>query len=120
MSSVDVMDVMSELQIHSKQDLSKFRAAIKTARASFPSPPPKRFQSEEPKRFQSEEELFEHLEAAAARSSDTGAQAPVGVGAKAAEVYPDNGPDSEAIKFVRKVYSSGAPSITCFTGRFSS
>jgi hypothetical protein len=68
-----------------------------TARASFPAPAPKRFESEE--------QLFEHLEAAAARSSSAGAQA------KAAKVYPDNGPDSEAIKFVRKFWSSGAPSI---------
>lgn len=94
---------MSELQIQSEQDLSKFRAAIMTARASFPAPAPKRFESEE--------QLFEHLEAAAARSSSAGAQAPCGAGAKAAKVYPDNGPDSEAIKFVRKFWSSGAPSI---------
>jgi hypothetical protein len=101
MSSVDVM---SELQIQSEQDLSKFRAAIKTARASFPAPAPKRFESED--------QLFEHLEAAAARSSSSaGAQAPCGAGAKAAKVYPDNGPNAEAIKFVRKFWSSGAPSI---------
>ena len=95
---------MSELQIQSEQDLSKFRAAIKTARASFPAPAPKRFESED--------QLFEHLEAAAARSSSSaGAQALCGAGAKAAKVYPDNGPNAEAIKFVRKFWSSGAPSI---------
>jgi len=94
---------MSELQIQSKQDLSKFRAAIKTARASFPAPGPKRFESED--------QLFEHFEAAAKRSSSAGAQALGGSSAKAAKVYLDNGPNSEAIKFVRKFWSSGAPSI---------
>ena len=92
---------MSELQIQSEQDLSKFRAAIATARASFSAPIS----------FQSEEELFEHIEAATARTSDTNAQAPCGAPAMKAKVYSNNRPDAEAIKFVRKFLSSGSPSM---------
>ena len=88
------VNVKSDLEIQSEQDLSKFRAAIATARALFPAPAPKSFQSEE--------ELFEHIEAATAR-----AQAP----AMKAKVYSNNGPDAEAIKFVRKFLSCGSPSM---------
>jgi len=96
MSSLWIDARKSELQIKTEQDLSKFRAAIETARASFPSP--------QPQRFNTEEELFEHLEAF------DRTRAASGTAAKAATVYPNNGPDSEAIKFVRKFWSSGAPS----------
>jgi hypothetical protein len=90
------IDVKSELK--TEQDLSKFRSAIAAARASFAAAPPKHFQNEE--------ELFKHVEAFAAPF-----QAPVVEGAKAAKVYPNKGPDAEAIKFVRKFFSSGERSI---------
>jgi hypothetical protein len=79
------------IDVKTTEQEAKFRAAISTARASFAAP----------KCFKSEEELFEHLEAVAAR-----AQGPV-----VAKLYQNNGPDSEAIKFVRKFYSSGELSV---------
>jgi hypothetical protein len=87
----------SELEIKTEQDLSKFRAAIETARASFPSP--------QPQRFKTEEELFEHLEAFDRTRA-------------ASVVYQNNGPNSEAIKFVRKFWSSGAPSTGVILNSF--
>ena len=75
------------IDVKSEQDLSKFRSAIAAARASFVRAPPKHFKSEE--------ELFNHVEEAA----------------KAAKVYPNKGPDAEAIKFVRKFFSSGERSM---------
>ena len=86
------------IDVKSEQDLSKFRSAIAAARASFALPPPKHFKSEE--------ELFKHFEAVAAPF-----QAPVEEAAKAAKVYPNKGPDAEAIKFVRKFFSSGERSM---------
>ena len=94
MSSVDVM---SELQIQTEQDLSKFRKAVAAARASFPAPAPKRFQSEE--------ELFAHIEAIeATRASSNAKAAPL-------KTYPNNGPDAKAIEFVRKFVMSGERSM---------